>query len=236
MTIRLNRMMKISIIMPVLNEAPAIAQTLIALQPLREAGHEVIVVDGGSDDDTITVANPYADKIIQGPRGRSRQMNAGVKLASGEILLFLHGDTFLPGRADRLIIEGMKRKGRRWGCFDVKLSGKHSLLRIIEFLMNWRSQLSGIATGDQAIFIKRDLFEKIGGFPEIDLMEDIALCKVLKRFGRPLCLHQSVLTSSRRWEEKGLIRTVFLMWFLRLAYFFKVNPSRLAKLYYPKHE
>ncbi|MDP2972055.1 MAG: TIGR04283 family arsenosugar biosynthesis glycosyltransferase [Deltaproteobacteria bacterium] len=225
--------MKISIIMPVLNEAPAIAQTLIALQPLREAGHEVIVVDGGSHDDTITFSKPYADKIIQGPRGRSRQMNAGAKLASGEILLFLHGDTFLPGRADRLIIEGMNRKGSGWGRFDVKLSGKHPLLRIIEILMNWRSRLSRIATGDQAIFVKRELFEAFGGFPEIDLMEDIALSKMLKKHGRPLCLYQRVLTSSRRWEEKGLFRTILLMWFLRLAYFFKVNPKRLAKLYYP---
>ncbi len=229
-------MMKISIIMPVLNEAPAIAQTLIALQPLREAGHEVIVVDGGSHDDTITVSKPYADKIIQGPRGRSRQMNAGAKLASGEILLFLHGDTFLPGRADRLIIEGMKRGERKWGRFDVKLSGKHPLLRIIEILMNWRSRLSRIATGDQAIFVKRELFEAFGGFPEIDLMEDIALSKMLKKHGRPLCLYQRVLTSSRRWEEQGLFRTILLMWFLRAAYFLKANPGQLAKLYYAKLE
>ncbi|MDI6762506.1 MAG: TIGR04283 family arsenosugar biosynthesis glycosyltransferase [Thermodesulfobacteriota bacterium] len=228
--------MRLSIIMPVLNEAPAIAQTLLALQPLREAGHEVIVVDGGSHHDTITVATPYADKIIQGPRGRSHQMNTGAKLASGEILLFLHGDTFLPGRADRLIIEGMNRKGSGWGRFDVILSGKHPLFRIIEILMNWRSRLSSIATGDQAIFVKRELFEAIGGFPEIDLMEDIALSKILKKYGRPLCLYQRVLTSSRRWEKKGLFRTIFLMWFLRVAYFFKVNPKRLAKLYYPKIE
>ncbi len=229
-------MMKISIIMPVLNEAPAIAQTLIALQPLREAGHEVIVVDGGSDDDIVTLANPYADKIIQGPRGRSRQMNTGAKLASGEILLFLHGDTFLPGRADRLIIEGMKRGERKWGRFDVTLSGKHLLLRVIEFLMNWRSRLSHIATGDQAIFVNREVFEAIGGFPEIDLMEDIALSKMLKKHGRPLCLYQRVLTSSRRWEEKGLFRTILLMWFLRAAYFLKANPGQLAKLYYAELE
>ena len=229
-------MTKISIILPVLNEASAIAQTLIALQPLREAGHEVIVVDGGSHDNTITLSKPYADKIIQKSRGRSRQMNDGAKSASHEILLFLHGDTFLPARADRLIIEGMKSMGSRWGRFDVKLSGKHPLLRIIEILMNWRSRLSRIATGDQAIFVKRELFEAIGGFPEINLMEDIALCKILKKYDRPLCLYQPVLTSSRRWEEKGLLRTILLMWFLRLAYFFKVNPKRLAKFYYPTLE
>lgn len=225
--------MKISIVIPVLNEAPLIEQTLRALQPLREAGHEVIVVDGESHDDTVTRSKPYADKIIQGSRGRSRQMNAGATLASHEILLFLHADTFLPERADGLIVKGMNGKRIRWGRFDVKFSGKHSLLRIIEFLMNWRSRLSRIATGDQAIFVKRDLFEAMGGFPEVDLMEDIAFCKILKKYGRPLCLYQSVLTSSRRWEEKGLFRTVLLMWFLRLAYFFKVNPHRLAKLYYP---
>jgi len=228
--------MKISIIIPVLNEASVIAQTLIALQPLREAGHEVIVVDGGSHDDTMTLSKPYADKVIQGSHGRSRQMNGGAKLASYEILLFLHADTFLPDYTDQIIIEGINGRGKSWGHFDVRLSGKHPLLRVIEFLMNWRSQLSGIATGDQAIFVKRDLFETIGGFPEIDLMEDIALCKVLKRFGRPLCLHQAVLTSSRRWEEKGLIRTVFLMWLLRLAYFFKASPNQLARLYYSKLE
>lgn len=225
--------MKLSIIIPVLNEGPAIAQTLLALQPLREAGHEVIVVDGGSHDDTITVANPYADKIIQGPRGRSRQMNAGAKMAKGEILLFLHADTFLPDQADRMIIEGINGTKKSWGRFDVRLSGKHPLLRIIEFLMNWRSRLTSIATGDQAIFVKRDLFDSAGGFPEIDLMEDVALSKILKTFGRPLCLRQCVTTSSRRWEENGLFRTILLMWFLRLAYFFKANPKQLARLYYP---
>ncbi len=236
MTIRSHGMMKLSIIVPVLNEASAIGQTLLALQPLREAGHEVIVVDGGSRDETLLLSKPYADKIIQSPRGRSHQMNAGSKGASGDVLLFLHGDTFLPSEAHRLIIDGMRGTGCQWGRFDVRLSGEHLLLRIIEFLMNWRSRLSGIATGDQAIFVRHKLFDEIGGYPEIDLMEDIALCKILKKYGRPLCLPQPVLTSSRRWEEKGFARTIFLMWFLRLAYFFHVNPNRLAKLYYPKHE
>ena len=160
-------------------------------------------------------------------------MNAGARLARHEILLFLHADTFLPEGADDSIVKGMKGKDLGWGRFDVKLSGKRPLLRLIEFLMNWRSRISGIATGDQAIFVKRDLFETIGGFPEVDLMEDIALCKRLKKYGRPLCLHKPVITSSRRWEEKGLTRTITLMWFLRLAYFLKANPNRLAKLYYP---
>jgi len=224
---------RISIIIPVLNEAGLLVQTLSALQPFRQRGHEVIVVDGGSKDDSIAISNPYADRIIRTPRGRSRQMNGGAKLASGGILLFLHADTFLPEDADRLIIEGINGREKTWGRFDVRLSGRHPLLRIIEFLMNWRSRLSRIATGDQAIFVKREIFEAIGGFSEIDLMEDIALSKILKRVGQPICLWQRVLTSSRRWEEKGLLNSILLMWFLRLAYFYKVNPKGLAKLYYP---
>jgi rSAM/selenodomain-associated transferase 2 len=226
--------MKLSIIIPVLNEASVIVRALSSLQPLRQKGHEVIVVDGGSEDDSMLLSKPLADKVIQTLRGRSRQMNAGAKSARGDIFLFLHADTFLPDHADRLIIEEMNSKHRLWGHFDVKLSGKTPLLRIIEFLMNWRSRLSHIATGDQGIFVKREIFEKTGGFPEIDLMEDIALCNILKKYRRPLCLWQRVLTSSRRWETKGFLRTIFLMWFLRLAYLFKVDPKRLMKLYYPR--
>ena len=224
--------MNLSIIIPVLNEAPIIGQILSSLQPFRRKGHEVIVIDGGSDDQSLSTATPLSDRVAQSLRGRSRQMNAGADLSTGEILLFLHTDTFLPNDADRLIIEGMNDRHRLWGRFDVKFSGRHPLLRVIEFLMNWRSRLSCIATGDQGIFVERNLFEKIGGFPEIDLMEDIALSKMLKKYGRPLCLRQHIMTSSRRWEEKGLFRTVLLMWFLRFAYFFKADPKRLAKLYY----
>lgn len=228
--------MKISVIIPVLNEAILIGKTLSALQLLRQAGHEVIVVDGGSDDATLSLSKPYADRLIQGSRGRSRQMNEGAKSANHEVLLFLHADTLLPERADRLILEGMEKRKSSWGRFDAKLSGKGPLFRVIEFLMNWRSRLSHIATGDQAIFVKKDLFRSVEGFPEIDLMEDIALSKMLKNHSRPLCLRQTVLTSSRRWEENGFLRTILLMWLLRLAYFFRTDPSRLAKLYYPKHE
>jgi len=226
--------MRISIIVPVLNEASFITQTLSTLQPLRAAGHELIVADGGSSDDTIALSQPLADQIIRSSKGRSRQMNAGSGSSTGEILLFLHADTFLPDNADRLIIDGMDGGHRLWGHFDVKLSGKSPLLRVVEFLMNWRSRLSHIATGDQGIFVRRELFERIGGFPEIDLMEDIALSKILKRYGRPLCLWQRVTTSSRRWERNGILRTILLMWFLRLAYFYKADPRHLAQLYESK--
>ena len=193
----------------------------------------MIVVDGGSTDASVIVSQPLADQVIKSPRGRSQQMNGGGKSANGEILLFLHADTFLPNGADRMIIQGMNGKKEVWGRFDVKLAGKHPLLRIVELLMNLRSRLSGIATGDQGIFVRREIFGMVGGFPEIDLMEDIALSKILKQYGRPLCLCQRALTSSRRWKQKGILRTILLMWFLRLAYFYKVDPKRLTKLYYP---
>lgn len=158
-------------------------------------------------------------------------MNAGARVAIGEILLFLHADTFLPEGADRMIVEGMKRQGKSWGRFDVQLSGNHFFLRIIEWLMNWRSRLTGIATGDQGIFVQRHLLETVGGFPDIDLMEDIALSNILKMYDRPICLRQRVLTSSRRWEEKGILRTILLMWRLRLSYFLGSDPRRLAQIY-----
>ena len=223
--------MRISIIIPVLNEAALIVQTLSTLQPLRAEGHEVILVDGGSDDATVLLSEPWVDQIIRMSKGRSRQMNAGAKSARGEILLFLHTDTLLPEEADQLIINGMRRGGRKWGRFDVRLSGQHFSLRIIEWLMNWRSRITGIATGDQGIFVQRELFEKLGGFPNIKLMEDITLSKFLKRDGPPLCLWHRVITSSRRWEKNGIFRTVLLMWHLRLAYFLGSDPSRLAQIY-----
>jgi len=223
--------MKISMIIPILNEAGIIPQTLSTLQPFRQKGHEVIVVDGGSEDGSPVRSRLLADDVIRGPLGRSRQMNAGARVSSGEILLFLHADTSLPAGADGFIISGMSQSGRTWGRFDVRLSGGHPLFRLIESLMNWRSRLSGIATGDQAIFVRREVFQRVGGFPEIDLMEDIALTKALKREGRPLCLRQKVVTSSRRWQDNGILRTVLLMWYLRLVYFLGADPDRLARLY-----
>ena len=222
---------KISIIIPILNEAEVISQTLSALQPLRARGHEVIVVDAGSKDASLMKSQPLADRVVQSPEGRSRQMNAGASIATGEILLFLHADTFLPEGADHLIISRMKQDDRIWGHFDVRLSGNHPLFRIIEHLMNLRSRLTGIATGDQGIFVRKETFESTGGFPEIDLMEDISLSILLKKYGHPLCLWQRVLASSRRWEKNGIFRTVLLMWYLRMAYFLGVDPHYLAGLY-----
>lgn len=224
-------MRQISIIIPALNEAASLPATLTALQSLRRAGHEVIVADGGSTDGTAALAQPWADQVIHGPRGRAVQMNAGAQAARGAVLLFLHADTRLPDLADRLIDEGLTRSGRGWGRFDVRLSGAHPLLRAVELLMNARSRLTHIATGDQAMFVRRDWFEAVGGFPAIPLMEDIALSRALKRRGPPLCLRARVVTSSRRWEQHGVLRTILLMWRLRLAYTLGADPRRLARRY-----
>lgn len=223
--------MKLSIIVPVLNEGDRLRGAINALRPLRVNGHEVIVVDGGSSDETVTIAAELADQSLTGPRGRALQMNAGAQAASGDVLLFLHADTLLPPGADRLIADGLRASGRGWGRFDARLADRHPLLRLVAFMMNLRSRLSGIQTGDQAIFVRRDWFTRIGGFPEIALMEDIALSKRLKRVGPPLCLKAKVVTSSRRWREHGIARTIATMWRLRLAYFLGADPDRLARLY-----
>jgi rSAM/selenodomain-associated transferase 2 len=191
----------------------------------------VIVVDGGSSDATAELARPLADVVLHAERGRARQQNAGAQVAGGEILLFLHADTRLPPGAERMIVEGLARCGRGWGRFDVRLSGRHPLLVITEHLISLRSRLTGIATGDQAIFVRRDWFEQAGAYPDIPLMEDLALSRALKRRGRPLCLWQRVTTSSRRWEQKGIVRTILLMWRLRLAYYRGADPGELARRY-----
>jgi rSAM/selenodomain-associated transferase 2 len=221
----------LSIIVPCLNEAEVIGQALAALAPLRARGAEVIVVDGGSSDSTVERAASLADRVIDAPRGRASQMNAGAARARGEIMLFLHADTLLPESADALIVEGLKRSRRGWGRFDVVISGGNPLLPVVAWLMNVRSRLTGIATGDQAIFVTRSLFTAAGGYPEIALMEDIALSKRLKRFGRPLCLRHRVVASGRRWEKHGVVRTIVLMWRLRLAFWLGADPGKLAVRY-----
>ena len=220
----------LSIIIPALDEAGGIAEVLRALAPLRGRGAEVIVADGGSGDGTRDVAAPLADRIVDAPRGRALQMNAGAALASGDTLLFLHADTRLPGDADRLI-ESRIAAGAVWGRFDVRIDGAHPMLGVIATMMNLRSRLTGIATGDQAMFMRRSAFDAVGGFPEQALMEDIAMSSALGRIARPACLRERVRTSGRRWETNGLWRTVFLMWSLRLRYFFGADPARLARTY-----
>jgi len=217
--------------MPTLNEAKTITVTLKSLQTLRKSGHELIVVDGGSTDNTKHLVKPLVDMVLSTEAGRAHQMNVGAQVAKGNIVLFLHADTQLSVQADSLIFNGLQKTGRQWGRFDVRLSGNSPFLRIIESLMNIRSRLTGIATGDQAIFVKRNLFHKIQGFPEIPLMEDIAFSRRLKSISPPLCLRAKVITSSRRWTQGGILRTILLMWSLRLAYFFGVSPQRLKQWY-----
>jgi rSAM/selenodomain-associated transferase 2 len=221
---------KISIIVPTLDEAASISACLVSLQALRQRGHEVIVVDGGSSDATISLSEDMADYVLSAPKGRGRQQNYGAKQASGELLVFLHVDTLLQDDADSVLRELMKTE-QLWGRFDVRLSGHNLLFRVIEYFMNTRSRLTGIATGDQAIFVSRKLFDIAGGFPEIELMEDISFSHKLKKICPPVCLRQKVLTSSRRWEQKGIVKTVFNMWYLRLRYAIGISPDRLARDY-----
>jgi rSAM/selenodomain-associated transferase 2 len=222
--------MTLSIIMPVLNEAAGIEAALRALAPFRARGVELIVADGGSNDRTADLAAPLANRIVIAPRGRAAQMNVGAAAATGDVLLFLHADTQLPADADRLVRDGLNTSRRIWGRFDVRIEGG-GLLGIVAAMMNARSRLTGIATGDQAMFMTRTAFETVGGFPPIALMEDVALAARLKRLGRPLALRAHVITSGRRWRKHGLLRTVMLMWRLRLAYFLGADPAKLARAY-----
>lgn len=226
--------MQLSIIIPTLNEAANIAAALARLQALRARGHEVIVVDGGSGDGTAQLAAPHADRVIAAPRGRALQMNAGAQHARGEVLLFLHADTVLPQDADQLILTGMRASAARWGRFDVRIDGRHWLLPLIALGMNLRSRLTQVCTGDQCIFVARELFTQVGGFPPIALMEDIALSKQLRRVGPPVCLRAQASTSGRRWLHHGVARTMLFMWWLRLRYYFGASPARLAQQYDPE--
>ena len=229
--------MRLSVVMPALNEAAGIADALAALAPLRAAGHEVIVADGGSTDGTPALAAGGADRVIAAPRGRARQMNAGAAAARGEVLLFLHADTRLPPGADRLVRQALD-SGAQWGRFDVRIvgdaGGDSAMFPVIAALMNLRSRLSGIATGDQAIFMRRALFEQLGGYAEQPLMEDVELCRRLKALpaaGAPACLRERVATSGRRWLSHGVWRTIVLMWRLRWRYWRGASPEQLARLY-----
>jgi rSAM/selenodomain-associated transferase 2 len=224
-------MPEISIIMPVLDEAAGIEASLNALQEWRPRGAEVIVVDGGSRDATCRLARPLADQVLRSAPSRARQMNAGVAASHGRLLLFLHADTTLPPAAIPALEALARETVPVWGRFDVRLSGSRIAFRVIEQAMNWRSRVTGIATGDQAIFVHRELFEHAGGYAPLPLMEDIALSTVLRHLAPPRCLRDAVVTSSRRWEQGGVLRTVLLMWWLRARYFFGADPSSLARRY-----
>lgn len=223
----------LSIVIPALNEAAGLEATLQALQPLRLRGVELVLADGGSSDATPTLAQPWVDAVVDAPRGRALQMNAGAARARTDVLLFLHADTRLPPLADVLVLQAVQRsdKGACWGRFDVRIEGRPRMLRVVAALMNLRSRASGIATGDQAIFITREAFERVGGFPEQALMEDIEISRRLKRLGRPACLRARVCTSGRRWEQRGVWCTIVLMWRLRWRYWRGESPTRLAEAY-----
>ena len=221
----------ISIIVPVLNEEAGIAVLLRGLQRFRHSDAEIIVVDGGSSDRTVAAAGPLADRIVSTTAGRSRQMNAGAALARGDSLLFLHADTTLPDSACDDIKQALSNKACVWGRFDVRIDSQNAILHAVSLLMNFRSRLTGIATGDQAIFVRRDAFERIAGFPEIALMEDIAISRSLKQLSPPACIPAKAITSARRWERDGALRTILLIWQLRLRFFFGADPDRLAERY-----
>jgi len=221
--------MKFSIIIPTLNEEETIQSCLLALLPLRNEC-EIIIADCDSIDNTQILAAPLADIVITSAKGRAKQMNNGAKYATGDVLIFLHADTCLPENALQLIQQEIS-SARQWGRFDIQLSGNPYMLKVIAQMMNWRSRLTGIATGDQVIFVTRLAFEKAGQYPEINLMEDIALCKALKKIGPPIRLKDKVISSGRRWEHNGIYKTILLMWSIRLRYFFGADPQTLAFLY-----
>ena len=219
----------LSIIVPTLNEARNIEATLAPLQGLRNKRVEIIVVDGGSDDATLELARALSDRQLTARRGRAAQMNAGAAIAEGRMLLFLHADTRL---TDTALLPLLELQETTWGRFDVRPDRARLPFRVITTLMNWRSRITGIATGDQAIFVSRRLFEQVGGFPDMPLMEDIALSKRLKSVARPRCLAGPAVISMRYWERHGIVRSTLRMWRLRLAYFFRVSPQRLYRHYY----
>lgn len=225
----------LSVVMPVLNEVAGLAAAVQALAPLLARGAEVIIADGGSSDGTAAAAHALAKipgaRFISALQGRAEQMNAGARQSTGDVLLFLHADTLLPPAADTLIAKALADGASVWGRFDVRIAGQSPLLPMVAALMNLRSRWSGIATGDQAIFMTKAAFDQLGGFPIQHLMEDIAMSKRLLKLSQPVCLADKVLTSGRRWDSRGALRTIVLMWRLRFAYWCGVSAERLAKQY-----
>lgn len=223
--------MKISIIIPSYHESHQLRDLVTSLEPFRKAGHEVIVVNGDATDHTVKTIASYVDHIIVSDKGRARQMNAGVQHATGDRYWFLHVDTTLlnPSGAYQSVLYHLNPE--QWGRFSIHFDSTHFMFKIIAKMMNVRSKLSGIATGDQGIFVHQQAFQKVQGYTDIALMEDIDLCRKLKQISRPINSHLLIQTSARRWEKHGIIRTVLLMWWLRLRYFFGADPAKLAELY-----
>jgi len=223
----------LSIIIPVLNEEALVISCLERLLPLRRRGHEVIVVDGGSDDATRSLAAPRCTRLLRGQRGRAMQMNFGASVASGDVLLFLHVDSRLPGEVEHALGTIFGEATEAWGWFDSEFDGRAAMFRVIAACMNLRARLTRTCTGDQALFASAALFHRAGGFPGIPLMEDIAICSSLGRHSRPRRIALATVTSSRRWETRGVARTIWQMWWLRGRYFFGADPEQLAARYYP---
>lgn len=222
----------LSLVVPTFNEGELVLRCVERLAPFRAAGHELILVDGGSPGLPLELLQERVDRLLISPPGRALQMNLGAEASQGQVLWFLHVDAVPPPGADRILLQSLDgRPG--WGRFDVRLSGRHPLLRLVERGMNWRSRRSGIATGDQGIFVDRQSFERVGGYPRQPLMEDIEISRRLKRLNPPRCLEAELRVSSRRWERQGILRTILLMWLLRLAYWLGASPARLAGLYRP---
>lgn len=218
------------IVVPVLDEAPGLAARLLELQQFRRRGAHLVVVDGGSQDDSLAIARAHADLAFVAPRGRAAQMNAGAAACPADRLLFVHADTRLPDDADALVARAVDGPSA-WGRFDVRIDSRRAALRLVGRAINLRSRFTGIATGDQCMFVRHDLFRAVRGFPDIPLMEDIGMSRRLLRHGRPACLRERVVTSARRWERDGVWRTVLLMWRLRASYFFGADPAQLALRY-----
>ena len=222
--------MSLSIIIPTLNEEANLPALLAELAPLQARGAQIIVADGGSTDASRNLL-PAAVEWLGAPCGRARQMNAGAALASGSVLWFVHADTRLPAKADQLIATALAGGRHCWGRFDLRIDGHPWLLKVVAQLINWRSRLTSIATGDQGIFVLRSDFEALGGYADQPLMEDIELCTRLRQLSAPACIGTRLSTSGRRWEQRGVWRTIWLMWRLRWAYWRGVPAAQLAEAY-----
>lgn len=222
---------RFSIIIPVLNEAACLDQSLAGLFGLSgiENHCEVIICDGGSEDGSLEIAGRYACRIVHSGAGRAIQMNTASRSAHGQFLVFLHADSRLPENFFEIF-----DTRSRWGFFRLRLDGPAAAYRVIESAINLRTRLSRVAGGDQGLYFNRDFFLSLGGYPEIPLMEDIAICKMARRKAKPVVIDTVITSSTRRWQDNGIISTVLLMWTLRFAFWLGVDPGRLHRIYYPQ--